>query len=64
MMEAVLTSVFPLIFVACSAAGTWFHDHMTERRRSKDAIESVRLIVTIVVTFSALVLGLLVTSEG
>jgi hypothetical protein len=62
MVEATLASVFLALFVVCSAAGTWLHDRFADGRRNKDAIESVRMIVTIVVTFSALVLGLLVTS--
>lgn len=62
MIEASLAFVFLLIFVGSSAGGTWLHDRMTEHHRTRDAVESVRLIVTILVTFSALVLGLLVTS--
>lgn len=62
MLEAALASVFLLIFIACRRLGTWLQGHIAADRRSTDEIESVRLIVTIIVTFSALVLGLLVNT--
>lgn len=62
MIETALAIVCLLIFVGSSAAGTWLHDRIQEHHRTHEAVESVRLIVTILVTFAALVLGLLVTS--
>ena len=62
MIESSLAFVCLLIFVGSSAAGTWLHERMAEHHRTRDAVDSVRLIVTILVTFAGLVLGLLVTS--
>lgn len=62
MIESSLAFVCLLIFVGSSGAGTWLHDRIQEHHRTREAVESVRLIVTILVTFAALVLGLLVTS--
>lgn len=62
MIESSLAVVCLLIFLGSSVLGTWLHDRIQDHHRTHEAVDSVRLIVTILVTFAALVLGLLVTS--
>lgn len=62
MEEVAWAMAFLLIFLGSSAAGLWLQGRLGERHHDKETIESVRMIVSMVVTFSAIVLGLLVTS--
>ncbi len=59
--------VWPAILLAallCAAAGAgvFVNAHLPERHRSRDSIEMVQLAITLLVTFVAIVLGLLTTS--
>lgn len=61
-MEVLVACVVLVLLVCGSAAGMHLQKWLREHHRSRDTIDSVRVILSIVVTFSALVLGLLVTS--
>jgi hypothetical protein len=50
------------VLLSSSYLGLFLQHWMREHHRSRDTIDSVRLVITILVTFAALVLGLLVTS--
>jgi hypothetical protein len=57
------TSLFVLaLLLAATAAGVVLQPLLPETHRSRDTIEAVRLALTMIVTFAALVLGLLTTS--
>ncbi len=62
MTELLWASLFLLILLGGSAAGAWLQPRLREHHRSRESIEAVRMVVAMVVTFAALVLGLLVTS--
>ncbi len=53
-----------LLLLLCVSAGVGFfvNSRLPERRRSREAIELVQLANTLLVTFTAIVLGLLTTS--
>lgn len=51
-----------LILLASAIIGTWVQTKLPTHHHSRDSIDSVRLVVTILVTFAALVLGLLTSS--
>ena len=53
--------VFGLL-LGSSYAGMSFHRWMRDHHRSSESLNAARLVITILVTFAALVLGLLVTS--
>ncbi len=53
--------IFVLLIGGC-AAGMWLKTRLKDHHRTQEALDSVRMIVGILVTFAALVLGLLVTS--
>lgn len=52
------------LFLLCASAGTGFfvNSRLPEKHRSRDSIELVDLVITLLVTFAAIVLGLLTTS--
>ena len=57
------TAIFLLVLlIAGSGAGLLCQNLLKESHKSKETTESIRLVVTILATFTALVLGLLVTS--
>ena len=62
MLEIAWATLFLVILTGGSAAGMWLQPRLREHHRSKETADAVRMIVAMVVTFSALVLGLLVTS--
>jgi hypothetical protein len=62
MLEVAWSVLFLVILTGGSAVGMWLQTRLREHHKSKETAESVRMIVAMVVTFSALVLGLLVTS--
>ncbi len=62
-MTETATAIFLFILLIAGSAGGWFcQGLLSERHKSKETIESIRIVVTILVTFTALVLSLLVTS--
>jgi succinate dehydrogenase hydrophobic anchor subunit len=62
MSETAIAVLLLLLLVAGSGAGLVCQDLLSEHHKSKETTESIRLVVTMLVTFTALVLGLLVTS--
>ncbi len=57
------SSLFLLILLCTSAAvGFFVNSRLNERHKSSDSIELLRLAITLLVTFTAIVLGLLTTS--
>jgi hypothetical protein len=57
------SSFFLLILLCASVgAGLFVNSRLPERHRSRDSIELVQLAITLLVTFTAIVLGLLTTS--
>lgn len=61
-MEVATATVLLALLLLGSAGGILFQRLLKERHRGQETTEAVRQIVAILVTFSALVLGLLVTS--
>ncbi|HLJ71879.1 MAG TPA: hypothetical protein VKU03_11220 [Roseiarcus sp.] len=59
-----LDSSLLLLILLCVAAavGSFVNSRLTEKHRSRDTIELVQLGITLLVTFTAIVLGLLTTS--
>ena len=51
-----------VILLGCSALGLLVRPLLSERHRSREVIEFVQLVVAMLVTFAALVLGLLTSS--
>ena len=62
MLEIAWAALCLVILAGGSAVGMWLQTRLREHHKSRETIEAVRMIVAMVVTFSALVLGLLVTS--
>ena len=62
-MPDLFSTVF-LLFLLCAAAfaGYWIKSRLPERHRSRDSFELVQLTINLLVTFTAIVLGLLTTS--
>src|SRR5690242_12436311 len=56
------TGVVLVTLLGCSALGLLIRPLLSERHRSREAIEFVQLVVAMLVTFAALVLGLLTSS--
>ena len=51
-----------ILLCAAAAGGTFVNSRLSEKHRSPDVIELVQLGITLLVTFTAIVLGLLTTS--
>lgn len=62
MTETAIAIFLLILLIAGSAGGLFCQGLLSERHKSKETTESVRIVVTILVTFTALVLSLLVTS--
>jgi hypothetical protein len=62
-MPDLFSTVF-VLFLLCAAAlfGYWVKTRLPERHRSRDSFELVQFSITLLVTFTAIVLGLLTTS--
>jgi CHASE3 domain sensor protein len=58
----VVAFVFLVVMVACFWAGLTVQTYLRDHHRSRDTIDSIRVIITLLVTFAALVLGLLISS--
>ncbi len=56
------TALLFLILLMSAAIGWWAQQKLQERHVSRDAIESIRLLMGMLLTFSALVLGLLTSN--
>ncbi len=55
--------VFLVLMMACFWAGLRVQRYLREYHRSRDSVDSIRVIITLLVTFAALVLGLLISSS-
>lgn len=62
MSEIVVASLLFLVLLLSSAVGLLLQSRLGERHRSRETIEAIRLVISILVTFTALVLGLLTSS--
>ncbi len=62
MRELAETLLLLALLLGASYIGLFLQRWMREHHRSRDTVDAVRLVITILVTFAALVLGLLVTS--
>jgi hypothetical protein len=62
MNETVTAGLLFTLLLASSALGLFLQGRLAERHRGRDTIDAVRLVISILVTLSALVLGLLTSS--
>src|SRR5215831_10291543 len=62
MTEILKASIVLFVLLGSSVLGRVVHPLLSERHRSREVIDFVRLVVAMLVTFAALVLGLLTTS--
>lgn len=62
MSEAITAILLCLLLLGSSAVGLLLQGRLAERHRGRDTVEAVRLVISILVTFTALVLGLLTSS--
>ena len=62
MTEPFEAGIVLLVLVASSALGLIVQPYLSEHHRSRDTMELIRLVVAMLVTFTALVLGMLTTS--
>jgi Protein of unknown function (DUF4239) len=62
MSEATDAAILLLILLGGSALGVFVRPFLSERHRSQETTDLIRLVVTMLVTFAALVLGLLTSS--
>ncbi len=61
-LDAAYTALMFLTLTVSAAVGWWAQHRLHERYVSRDAIESIRLLMGMLLTFSALVLGLLTSN--
>jgi hypothetical protein len=62
MISFLQTLMLLALLMAASQLGLWLQTRLHERHFTRDSIESVRLVATILATFTAIVLGLLLTA--
>ena len=62
MNETAVASLVFVLLLASSALGLFLQGRLAERHRGRDTIDAVRLVISILVTLTALVLGLLTSS--
>jgi uncharacterized membrane protein YuzA (DUF378 family) len=62
MNEAITASLLFLVLLLSSAVGLFLQGKLAEGHRSRDTIDATRLVISILVTMTALVLGLLTSS--
>jgi hypothetical protein len=62
MVPLLETLMLLALLMAASQLGLWLQTRLHERHFTRDSIESVRLVATILATFTAIVLGLLLTA--
>jgi hypothetical protein len=54
--------LFLVVTVGCFWGGLSVQRHLRDAHRSRDSVDSVRMVITLLVTFAAVVLGLLISS--
>ncbi len=54
--------LFLIVMMACFWAGLAVQRFLRDHHRSRDTVDSIRVVITLLVTFAALVLGLLISS--
>lgn len=59
MSDALNAFVVLVLLMLCAAIGMFVKAHLAERHQSRETVELVSLVVTMLVTFAALVMGLL-----
>ena len=62
MPDFVSTGILLLLLCGAAAGGYWVKSRLPERHRSRDSFELVQLTINLLVTFTAIVLGLLTSS--
>ena len=62
MTEILKAALVLFVLLGSSALGRAVYPLLSERHRSREVIDFVRLVIAMLVTFAALVLGLLTTS--
>jgi uncharacterized membrane protein YuzA (DUF378 family) len=60
--EAIIGALLFLLLLLSSALGLFLQGKLHERHRSRETIDAIRLVISILVTFTALLLGLLTSS--
>jgi hypothetical protein len=63
MYELSMTLLFLLLMVGCYWGGLVAQRCLHETHRSQESIDSIRMVITLLVTFAAVVLGLLISSS-
>ncbi len=61
-MPLLIAVVLLLVLCCGSVAGFWLRRVLAERHFSRETLDSMRLVITMLITFSALVLGLLTST--
>lgn len=61
-MEFVYTIVLVVAMLGSAAAGLWMRRRIDDRHLSRESVESIRLLMGMLLTFAALVLGLLTSN--
>ena len=56
-----LVSIIFVLLLGASGVGMYLHDQLGERHRTSETKDHVRLVVSILVTFTALVLSLMLS---
>jgi hypothetical protein len=62
MSDYVIVSAVLVVLLAAAAFGVFLHGVIAEGQRSRETIDHVRLVISILVTFTALVLSLLISN--
>jgi hypothetical protein len=57
-----LAGIILVLLIASSAAGFYLQTRLHEKHKSRETVDAIRLVMSILVTFAALVLGLLTSS--
>lgn len=61
-MDALYTLLLVATLLLAAGAGWWIRDRLDERHLARESVDSVRLLMGMLLTFSALVLGLLTSN--
>ena len=61
-MELLIVPALPLLLLAASTGGSVLRHRLGERHRSAEIVDALRLVMSMMITFAALVLGLLTSS--
>lgn len=60
--ETIIGALLFLLLLLSSAFGLFLQGRLAERHRTRETVDAIRLVISILVTFTALVLGLLTSS--